>query len=410
MSRLLGKRTLRTVLGLLVLIEAIFMAESFTTLMETVVRNGGSVWDLALLLSLKTPEVIDFALPLALLIGIYFAIIGAREENELIVCAAAGVSWTAIPRFALLLGLVGFVASIVVAGYLTPAAKYTQRIATHYLESKRIIAEITDPSPKNTIRQIDGRTIIATPPDTETAVRGNLLIFEPDRGDGWRVSQADDWTVQEGEDGAYVVVLKSFRDYAGRSIDPARDLDDSGASNGARDEARDGTSSGLGETDGSLRRQLQMMRMTVNNLSLDFELEGLIKAVDLARSDSERVLIGTAVLRQMFAAQPDAAPLNRRFGEMIGRALLCPFAALLAVAAAAFSGKAWGRFLALPGAVILVMSADIAARTVLGDATAGGVAAFWGTSGAMALALLAVPLIYILKRRETMIAPERGRG
>lgn len=389
-SRLLGKRTLRTVLGLLVLIEAIFMAESFTTLMETVVRNGGSVWDLALLLSLKTPEVIDFALPLALLIGIYFAIIGAREDNELIVCAGFGVSWTAIPRFALLLGLVGFFASVLVAGYLTPAAKYTQRIATHYLESKRIIAEITDPSPKNTIRQIDGRTIIATPPDTETAERGNLLIFEPDRGDGWRVSQADDWTVQEGEDGAYVIVLKSFRDYAGRSADQADET--------------------AGDTDGSLRRQLQMMRMTVNNLSLDFELEGLIKAVDLARSDSERVLIGAAVLRQMFVTQPDAAPLDRRFGEMIGRALLCPFAALMAVAAAAFSGKAWGRFLALPGAVILVMSADIAARTILGDATAGGVAAFWGTSGGMALALFALPMVYILKRRETMIAPERGRG
>ena len=91
MTRLLGWRSLRMLLGLLALIEAIFIAESFTSLMESVVRNGGSALDLALLLTLKTPEVIDFALPLVILLGLFFAINASRDDNELVVCAAAGV-------------------------------------------------------------------------------------------------------------------------------------------------------------------------------------------------------------------------------------------------------------------------------------------------------------------------------
>ena len=94
MTRLLAGRTMRILLGLLVLIEAIFIAESFTTTIETVVSNGGSAWDLFLLLLLQTPEIVDFALPLVLLIGLFFAINAARDDNELVVCSAAGVPWT----------------------------------------------------------------------------------------------------------------------------------------------------------------------------------------------------------------------------------------------------------------------------------------------------------------------------
>ena len=160
MTRLLGWRSLRMLLGLLALIEAIFIAESFTSLMESVVRNGGSALDLALLLTLKTPEVVDFALPLVILMGLFFAINSSRDDNELVVCAAAGVPWTRIPLFALNIGFAGFFVSVLFAGYLTPLSNYAQRMAIYALETHRTLQEIIDPSPKNSMRGLRDRTVI----------------------------------------------------------------------------------------------------------------------------------------------------------------------------------------------------------------------------------------------------------
>ncbi|MCG6902393.1 MAG: LptF/LptG family permease [Rhodobacter sp.] len=386
MSRLLAGRTLWLLLGLLALIEAIFLAESFTTLMEIVIGNGGTMLDTALLLVLKSPQIIDFALPLAVLVGLYFAIIGAREDNEFIVCAAAGVSWTQIPRFALKIGAIAFAVSIVFAGYLTPMARYSERLAIHALESRRALEEITTPEPKNSLRRIEQRTIIATPPTTPDAERGNLFIFEPDTGAGWRVSQADDWTV-EGPDqkGAYSILMKSFRDYAGRRQDDAN-------------------------RDQGLRGQIQSTRMTVRSLALDFRLDSVISAVDDTRRRNERMLVSWTDIANAARGTSKAALVDRRLAQVLARALLCLFAALVAVAAAAWSGTPSGRFLALPAATVAVLGGDIAARAVLGDAAAAGAAQFWPVLGVVIAVGAAIPLVYVAWRREGMIAPGRSRG
>lgn len=388
MSRLLAGRTLWLLIGLIALIEAIFLAESFTTLMEIVVSNGGSVFDTGLLLILKSPQIVDFALPLVLLIGLYFAIIAAREDNEFIVCAAAGVPWTQIPGFAIKVGLAGFVVSVIFAGYLTPMANYLQRLEIRALESRRALAEITEPAPKSSLRRIQDRTVIATPPTSPDAERGTLFIFEPDNGAGWRVSQAEDWTVVgPASDGGYSILLKSFRDYAGVS-----------GSEGAA-EPRD---------DDPLRTQLQRTRMTVKSLALDFRIESVVSAIDETRRAHEQVLVSWADVAG--PGTPGNPVIDRRLGEVLARGLLCLFAALAAVAAAAWAGTRGGRYLALPVSAVSVLGGDIVIRTVLGDAAAAGAQMFWPTFAIAAAASVALPMIYIGKRRETMIAPGRSRA
>ena len=80
--RLLAPRCFWLLAGVILLIEAIYVAEQFSSLMEFIVTNGGTAWDTLILAALQTPEVIDFALPIAILIAMYFAILNARDSNE----------------------------------------------------------------------------------------------------------------------------------------------------------------------------------------------------------------------------------------------------------------------------------------------------------------------------------------
>jgi len=384
MTRALSGRSLRLLLALLALVEAHFIADSLATLIEVVVGNGGTVWDLALLLALASPEVIDFALPIAILIGLFFAITTAREENELVASAAAGVRWTRIPWFALRLGVLGFLVSLLFAGFLTPSAKYAQRLAIHVMETRRVLEEMQNPSSNSAIRQIRDRTIVATPPEDSTAERGNLLIFEPDSGLGWRVSQARDWTVEgPGENGEYSVRLSRFKDYRERP-DPSDD-------------------------DGSLAQRLQFARVNVQNLAVDFRLEEVIRALDRTRARHEQMLVALPALAGLAGAS-EIATVDRRFGEVMARALVCVFAAMAAVAAASWSGTRSGRWLALPVGVVAVPGIDVAARTLLGDAGAAGPATFWPAFAMAAALAVALPGAYVAWRGEAIITPRRGQA
>ncbi len=383
-SRLLTGRTLRLLFLLLVLVEAFFTAESLETLIGIVVGNGGTVADLLLLLALNLPEVVDFALPLAILIGLYFAISAARDDNELVVCAAAGVPWRRIPGFALRIGVAGCFASILFAGFLTPIAKYAQRIAIYTIESRRILEEINDPSPRSSLRITRDRTFIVTPPDTVDSKRGGLFIFEEDKGKGWRASKASDWAVEgPTADAAYSVKLLAFHDYR-----EYRSVSDPEASPSQE-----------------LAQQLEFAKIRVQRLSFDFNLREMIRAVNRAHEVNERVLVGPAGLRG-----GNTRIVDRNFAEIMARAMLCVFAASVAVAAVAWSGTRQGRLFALPVALVLVLGMDVAARALLGDAGASGPAWFWPAFVLFGTVSTALPMTYVSRRREGIIAPGRSRG
>ncbi len=385
MTRLLAGRALRILIGLLALIEAIFLAEAFTTLMENVVQNGGSAPDLARLLLLESPKIVDFALPIVLLVGLYFAITAARDHNELVVCAAAGVPWTRIPGVALVAGLLALVLSLVFAGVLTPLASYGQRLAMHELRAGAVIRRITEPDTVGRVQHLQGRTVVSSAPEQPDAQRGNIFIYHPDEGAGWRVSQAEDWAViGPTAENDYAVKLRAFRDYTG-NLAPTQLTDAQG-------------------TEDALRATLQIATITVKNLSMDFRLEQVIRGIDRIRRKHELTLFE---LLSRGAAEGEWQ-VNRDTGEMLGRAIICLFAALSAVAAAAWSASRVGRIAALPVAAVAVLLGDVVARALLGDAAHAGAGALLGGSLVLLVAAIALPLALVLKRGELILAPGRG--
>ena len=375
MSQVLSRRTFRYLIGLFALIEVIFLADIFTSTLEKVLREDGSALDLAFLLLLQTPQVVDFALPIIVLLALFFAVSRTREQNELVAYAAAGVPWHQVPAYALQVGIGATLASIVFAGFLTPVSNYSTRLAIHQMEADAVIAEITNPEPLSRLRTIRDRTVISTPPETPGAERGNLFVFDPGHGEGWRVSQADDWAVEESDaEGVYSVRLTSFRDYIGTP-----------------------------RGNGQFQAALNDARLKADTLSMDFRLEQIVDSFDRIRRDSEQPIF-------TLAKWESAALINSDLGRILGRAILCVFAALLAVAAAGWSGTRAGHLAALPLAVVTVLAADVLARAYLGGAANFGLIGFSLHVAVAAAFALALPGLIILWQRETLIAPSAGRA
>ncbi len=389
LTRLLTRRTLRTVLGLLLLVEAIFIAESFTTIMEQTVRNGGSLWDLAVLVALKSPEVVDFALPLALVLGLFFAIQGARDDNELVICATSGVPWTRIPAFAATIGAIALCVSLVFAGILTPLSAFAHRLSLFHMETRLVLRQLQEPGQRTIVRTIDGQTVIATPSNDPGAERGNLFLYKPEPGGGWRVNQADDWSaIGPDADGNYVVRMRTFRESSGTS---------------------GGTETASQREPGEVRQLLGGVSVTVSTVTMDLKTEDLLRAADTTRRRDELLIFGLA-RRAFDSAGAGPNPNARRFGEMLARALMCPIAAMIAVAAAAWSATRVGRYAALLVAVVLVLGLDIAARALIGDAAFHGGIRFWLGILGFAMFGLGAPLAYVLRRGEAIVTPPRGRA
>lgn len=373
-TRILAGRTAKMVIGILVIVEAVFVSESFTTLLEITLEFGGGAWDLATLLLLKMPEIIDFGLPLAMVIGFYFAITTARDNSELIVCAAAGVSWSRLPLFAFQIGVIGFLTSILISGYGVPLASYAKRIAIAQMYSTQITRQLLNPSADVTIQEMNGNTVITLNGVNEGgAPKPNLFVYHPqtaNKGDeSWHVSLAQDWVVSETDEaGHFRADLLSFTDYSGSSSD-------------------------------------QPMSITqVNSMSMTFELDDLLRKVDRARRKDEVFLVALA---EMFATSDGGGKTVERaiFGEKLARALLCPVAAALALFGAAFSQYKYGRLTALPLALIGVLGADILSREILSTAAIAGILPLILAALGVAFMTLTPPAIFLFFNGEKVIFP-----
>ncbi len=364
-TRILALPTLARLGLLLVLVVAVFLAESFTTLMEEALRYGGGSVDVVVLLAYQAPEIVDLALALGVLIALFFALWEARDRGELIILATTGVRWTKVLGFALWLGVLGGLLSVLVAGYVIPAARYAERIAMAELRSDHILREITAPGPRNSRQTLSQTTYIATPPTQEGQLRGQLFAFKMHPDQSWRAGQSRDWDVigPDPDDG-YVIQLNTTAVY---------------------------TSPGFGAAN---EEPPSISTVRVMNTGVNFRMEEVLPVAKKAHSENESPV----------SLRPGDDP---RFGDVLARGLLVPMAALLAVAAVLASGRSFLRFLTLPVAAILLLLFDVIGRTVVRDLF--DILPFWQLCCAALLAYLGPAITYALIKGEAVMRPVRGK-
>ncbi|MFT8674645.1 MAG: LptF/LptG family permease [Acetobacter sp.] len=121
----------RSVLGqagaALLLVEAIFLAERFPMIFRDVISHHASLFDGSLIVLLTSPQILDFALPLAMVVAVYRTVLQMRENRELLVLSACGLApgtFILPPAF---LAVVAMVLSLTASGIINPLALYAQR-------------------------------------------------------------------------------------------------------------------------------------------------------------------------------------------------------------------------------------------------------------------------------------------
>lgn len=366
LNRLILGRIGKHILAVLLLIEAIFLSETLTSLLEAVLSYDAGTVPLGTLLLLTSPEIFDFALPLATVTGVYLSLFSAREKNELVICSAAGIAPARIAAAALLAGAAGCAASLVVAGFVAPMAERATRGMLWGLQAAYVLEQLDQPAAGLTERTINGWSVVSTGAQPGGG-GGRLLIRHPMQDGTWRVSLADGWT-SNGPDAAgnYTIVFNGVQVF--QSTDVLQAL-------------------GAGTASGTADRPDGAPKLTIghaSSVSVPVSSGTLIGVRDQTLGLKELTIAGMILQAEQEGGE-SGKEAAERLGEIVGRALLCPLAALFALAGVSVARPGLTGYLALPGAAAAVMAADAGLQAVLRPAAESG----FPTLAAWALVLLA---------------------
>ena len=105
--------------------EAIFLSDALiSNLLPLVLEHQAGILNLLTLVVLSVPVVLVIALPLALLVGAYFAFLRRRQAAEFTVMAGMGYSSRSLIALAVTIGLGGLAASLLLSGFAEPLARH----------------------------------------------------------------------------------------------------------------------------------------------------------------------------------------------------------------------------------------------------------------------------------------------
>lgn len=121
------RRIASQALAVIILIEAIFLAEHFTWVFRDAVRHEADLSGIALILACTSTEIFDLALAVAILMAAYMTLLRMRENREILVLFASGLGPYQLGILVLMVALAGQVTSTVGSGLADPLSRYAQR-------------------------------------------------------------------------------------------------------------------------------------------------------------------------------------------------------------------------------------------------------------------------------------------
>jgi lipopolysaccharide export LptBFGC system permease protein LptF len=114
-------------LAVIILIEAIFLAEHFTWVFRDAVRHEADLSGIGLVLACTSTEIFDLALAIAILMAAYVTLLRMRENRELLVLFASGLGPYQLSALILVVALAGQMVSTLGSGVVDPLSRYAQR-------------------------------------------------------------------------------------------------------------------------------------------------------------------------------------------------------------------------------------------------------------------------------------------
>ena len=120
-------RVLGQAFAVIVLIEAIFLAEHFTWVFRDAVRHQADLFGISLVLLFTSTEIFDLALAIAILMAAYATLLRMRENREMLVLFASGLGPFQLSALILIVALAGQLLSTVGSGVADPMSRFAQR-------------------------------------------------------------------------------------------------------------------------------------------------------------------------------------------------------------------------------------------------------------------------------------------
>jgi lipopolysaccharide export LptBFGC system permease protein LptF len=114
-------------LAVIILIEAIFLAEHFTWVFRDAVRHEADLSGIALVLACTSTEIFDLALAISLLMAAYLTLLRMRESRELLVLFASGLGPYQLGTLIVIVALAGQMVGTIGSGLVDPLSRYAQR-------------------------------------------------------------------------------------------------------------------------------------------------------------------------------------------------------------------------------------------------------------------------------------------
>ena len=113
--------------AVVILIEAIFLAEHFTWVFRDAVRHEADLSGIGLILACTSTEIFDLALAVAILMAGYLTLLRMRESRELLVLFGSGLGPYQLGTLILVLSLAGLLLGTAGSGIADPLSRYAQR-------------------------------------------------------------------------------------------------------------------------------------------------------------------------------------------------------------------------------------------------------------------------------------------
>lgn len=330
------------VIIVMVMFEAVFLAERFPMVFRLVFEHHADPWDTAFLFLCNGTQVFDLALAIAILMAVYWTTLRLRENRELLVLVAAGTGPGQLIALVMTIAVAAQFVSLTVSGVLDPASRYEQRVILFNSQVRALQTGI------NTGQFYNFPNRVAYAP-AENGREGRahqtrgLFIYEQLKPDSFRAVTADHARL-DGPDQYGRVVLRmggltshTFSHLGSEQDKPCADCRQEGAVSGVALSASDVTQA-----------------MTIDQL-LTFMPRG---------SEAEEM----TVFDQFAGEGASTAKRHREdmklLGERLSRSFLCLLAPLIALASVCLTTRATN-FFVLPLACMGLMALNVTSEWLI---------------------------------------------
>ena len=391
--------------AIIILIEAIFLAEHFTWVFRDAVRHDANLFDISLVLACTGTGIFDLALATAVLIAAYMTLLRMRENREFLALFASGLGPYQVGALVLVVSFAAFLTGIAGGGIVDPISRYAQRsilFSTELQSLKKGLARgefynfpnyvvyAADHPARPQMADVNVIDASGTPPP----INRTLFIYQQIAPHTSRVITAAQASLSGPDPSGRVILdLNDFSSHTFADAHPLVGISRAETSNAA-------ILSALKEVPQISMHVRDMSRLMMMNQLLPFGTRG---------SDGAEQTIFEQLAKANSATPALRAAQMQLLAERFGRGLLSFLAPLLALAAVSLTTPRSNWF-ALPAVCLALMSVNLGSEALITLVSPMGVATALLPPLLLALGVAGLSGWIAVRRQGELVRPQLARA